>query len=158
MRETTWNSVPLKTSKNDYGYAISRHDEPSLTLGGVWGGIGSFQESNLGFQLQFKDFEGWIYCAYVDERARGAGIYKRLLSFAAKDLNEKGHSRLLVIVQPWNRASTYIHKKYSKANIGRISVIRIFNIAFVFRRGKVKKNRSFTTQVSLNPVELTVNS
>lgn len=156
LRTTTWNSVPLKTSSNDYGYSIAHASTPQTVLGGVWGGVESFHESNLGFQLQFDDEQSWIYCAYVSKEARGMGVYKRVLSFGANDLIEKGFKRILVVVQPWNKASMYIHRKYSQETLGTIAVVRLFSLCAVFSTGAVKKGSTFTLSPFGKPVQLSI--
>jgi ribosomal protein S18 acetylase RimI-like enzyme len=156
LRKTTWNSVPIETSANHYGYAIYRNEAPDKILGGVWGGIERFNEADLGFQIQLRPEQSWIYCAYVAAEARGEGVYKRVLSFAARDLREKGHDELRVIVQPWNRASMAIHRKYSNEIIGRITVIRVFALAIVFCSGQLTKSKTCTTELLTDPVRIDV--
>lgn len=157
LRTLTWNSVPIETSANDFGYSIAQVSAPENVLGGVWGGIESFQEANLGFQLQFDDHQSWIYCAYVNQDAQGKGIYKRLLSFGVSDLIGKGYERIYVIIQPWNKASTYIHSKYAKGKIGTITGFRIFSLCAVFSTGTVEKDRTITLSPFANPVQLRIN-
>ncbi|EMI56041.1 hypothetical protein RSSM_02539 [Rhodopirellula sallentina SM41] len=152
LRAFTWNSVPVETTIGHYGYAISRASEPDLPIGGVWGGVNQFNEADLGFQIQLKSEQALVYCAYVSKDARGEGIYKRLLPFAAKDLTSEGYRNLTVMVQPWNKASTYIHQKYSKRTLGNVSVVRIFGLAMVFCSGEISKNKTCTTGLVSNPV------
>lgn len=156
LRTLTWNSVPIETSSNDFGYSIAQVSTPQDVLGGVWGGIESFQEASLGFQLQFGDHQSWIYCAYVKPETQGKGIYKRLLSFGCNDLVEKGYQRIYVIVQPWNKASTYIHQKYAKGKIGTITGLRVFSLCTVFTSGAVEKDRTITLSPLSDPVQLRI--
>jgi len=158
LRTLTWNSVPIKTSSNDFGYSIAHVSSPENVLGGVWGGIESFHESDLGFQLQFNDQQSWIYCAYVNKEAQGQGVYKRVLSFGANDLIEKGYKRILVVIQPWNKASMYVHGKYAKKQIGTITAIRLFSFCAVFSTDAVKKDRAMTFSPLSNPVQLRINN
>ena len=95
LREFTWNSVPLETTTNDLGYAIYDAEDPDKLLGGLWAGVGSFSEDNLGVKFHFAEHQAWLYCAFVDSNARGRGVYKKLISFAAKDLEQRGYSCLL---------------------------------------------------------------
>lgn len=153
LRKSTWNSVLLSCSEDDFGY--SAVDEPSKEfLGGVWAGKDYFIESDLGFEIRMRPKQAWVYCAYVSKAARGRGIYQRLLSFVGQHVAENGFEQLYVIVQPWNRASTYVHKKYSSKSVGRIVVIRIFSLAAVFRTGALTKDRTLTTQLVKNPVRV----
>jgi len=114
LREFTWNSVPLETTTNDIGYAIYDANEPSKLLAGVWAAKESFLENNLGVQFTFAEQQSWLYCAFVHADARGRGVYKSLISFAATDLQERGFTQLLGIVQPWNRISRIMHEKQSR--------------------------------------------
>ncbi|MCM2374747.1 GNAT family N-acetyltransferase [Aporhodopirellula aestuarii] len=155
LRETTWNSVPVETTRNHLGYSISRNDDPGLTLGGVWGGIERFNEADLGFQIQLEKDQALIYCAYVSKQARGGGIYTRVLSFAARDLRSRGHDQLRVMIQPWNKASMYIHRKYAVRSLGNVAVIRVFGLVMVFCTGEISKNKTCTTGLLSNPVLIT---
>ncbi|MFG0291502.1 MAG: GNAT family N-acetyltransferase [Rhodopirellula sp. JB044] len=152
LRALTWNSVPVETTIGHYGYSVSRASDPDRTIGGVWGGVNQFNEADLGFQIQLKKSQALIYCAYVSKEARGEGIYKRVLPYAAKDLASEGYGDLTVMVQPWNKASTYIHQKYSKRTLGNVSVVRIFGLAMVFCSGEISKNKTCTTGLVSNPV------
>ncbi len=154
LRTLTWNSVPLETSANDFGYSIAHLSTPEDVLGGVWAGIESFQEANLGFQLLFDDRQSWIYCAYVKPEAQGKGVYKRLLSFSSNDLIEKGYQRICVIIQPWNRASTHVHQKYAMGKIGTITALRVFSLCAVFTTGAVEKDRTITGFPLSKPIRL----
>lgn len=156
LRTLTWNSVPIETSSNDFGYSIAHVATPDDVLGGVWAGIESFQEGDLGFQLQFEDQQSWIYCAYVNQEAQGKGVYKRLLSFGSNDLIDKGYRRIYVVIQPWNKASTYIHGKYAKGKIGTITAFRVFSFCAVFSTGAVEKDRTITGSPLSNPVQLRI--
>jgi GNAT superfamily N-acetyltransferase len=156
LRKITWNSVPLSSSSNDYGYAVLRTGRDEKILGGVWGGIDSFLEADLGFQIRLTDDQAWIYCAYVEKEARGSGAYRRVLSFAAHDLRERGYQRLLVVIQPWNKASMYIHKKFAKQTVGRIIAVRLLFLASVFRTGSLAKSKTFTTKLESDPVKISI--
>ena len=156
LRTLTWNSVPVETSSNDFGYSIAQVSTPDDVLGGVWAGIESFQEDNLGFQLQFDDHQSWIYCVYVNQDAQGKGVYKRLLSFGTSDLIEKGYRRIYVVIQPWNKASAYIHSKYAKGKIGTITGVRVFSLCAVFSTGAVEKDRTITGSPLSKPVQLRI--
>ena len=156
LRTLTWNSVPKETSANDFGYSIADRRSPEGVLGGVWAGIENFQEADLGFQLQFADHQSWVYCAYVNQQAQGKGVYKRLLSFGCNDLIEKGYQRIYVVIQPWNKASTYVHQKYAKAKVGSITALRVLSLCAVFTSGAVKKDRTMTGAPLSNPVQLLI--
>jgi L-amino acid N-acyltransferase YncA len=156
LRKFTWNSVPLETTEKDFGYVISKSGENEPVLGGVWAGTQSFIESSLGFRIVLEDNQAWLYCAYVDETTRGLGIYKRLLSFVGSDLTARGFERLLVVIQPWNRASMHSHQRFLRRKIGRICVLRFFRLSFVFCAGGISKSGTITTSQVSDPVLLQV--
>jgi ribosomal protein S18 acetylase RimI-like enzyme len=156
LRKFTWNSVPLETTENDFGYAITKTGENEPLLGGVWAGTETFIEAKLGFRIVLEDNQAWLYCAYVDPNTRGLGIYKRLLSFVGSDLTARGFERLLVVIQPWNKASMHVHQRFIRNKIGRIYVMRLFQLSFVFCTGAITKNSTITTQQEKDPVLLRV--
>jgi ribosomal protein S18 acetylase RimI-like enzyme len=156
LRTMTWNCVDPSATTNHWGYRLKDFDIADKILGGVWGGGGQFPESDLGFEIQLEDRQAWIYCAYVDSSARGRGVYKRLLAFAVTHLSDQGFENVYVVVQPWNRASTYIHKKYSLGCTGRITALRLFAISFVVCRGAAKSKRWYTTSIERKPVPIAI--
>ncbi|TWU46411.1 GNAT family N-acetyltransferase [Rubripirellula reticaptiva] len=148
LRKFTWNSVPVETTHDDLGYAITSAATPKTTIGGVWVGTHDFLESNLGFQIKLTECQAWLYCAYVDPATRGLGIYQRVLSFAADDVQSKGFERLLVVIQPWNRSSMRVHQKFTRQRVGRIMVIRVMRWSFVFCNGSVTKDKTIVKHVA----------
>ncbi len=156
LRQFTGNSVPVETTKDDLGFSVAKQDEPAKLLGGVWVAGDSFGEVDLGFQIQLEPGQAWLYCAFVDKPARGLGVYKRLLSYVGHEVKKGGFQRLLVMVQPWNKASINAHRQFASALIGRIIVVRIFRFSFVFRTGAISKKATLTTQQQANPVLLTM--
>lgn len=154
LRATTYNSVPVETIQNDFGFAISHADSPDRIGGGVWGGVVSFIESNLGFQMELESDQAWIYCAYIQENTRGRGVYQRLLAFAASHLRDHGFQRLYVVIQPWNHASIHVHRKYAIGRVGRITAVRVLRLASVFASGSLIKSRIGTTQPGTRPISI----
>ena len=162
LRRATWNSVPLSHAADDHGYAIfpagqdSEADWQSAVLGGVWGGVDSFIEADLGFEIQLEPEQAWIYCAYVAKPARGRGVYKRVLSHACTDLVRRGHSDLRVIIQPWNKASMAVHRKYADRVVGTIAVLRVLKWCWVWTTGGVTRDRTVTGRRVEDPVRIRV--
>jgi L-amino acid N-acyltransferase YncA len=156
LRKFTWNSVPAETTENDFGYSISKARTNEPVLGGVWAGTESFIEASLGFRIVLENNQAWLYCAYVDENTRGLGIYKRLLSFVGSDLTTRRFERLLVVIQPWNKASMHVHQRFTKSKIGRIGVLRLLRWSFVFCSGGISKNNTITSQQTSDPVLLRI--
>jgi len=150
LREFTWNSAPLESTANDFGYAIYDSQDPEKLLGGVWVATDSFIEDNLGLNFVLSNDQTWLYCAFVDGEARGRGIYKKLLSFVAQDVKKRGYSQLLTVINPWNRVSTAVHQKRSKQICGDVSCVRVFWLAWVSRSGNVET-------VTKRPANVTIN-
>ena len=156
LREFTYSSVPLESTANDLGYAIYDAQDPEKLLGGVWAAVGSFSEESVGIEFQFGEKQIWFYCAFVDASARGRGVYKKLISFAASDLEQRGYSQLLGIVQPWNRISRMMHQKQSRGIIGTMSAIRLFRYAWVSLKGNLKIDKRLVTNVDGNPANVSI--
>ncbi|MGB7325992.1 MAG: GNAT family N-acetyltransferase [Rubripirellula sp.] len=156
LRKFTWNSVPVESTDDDFGYAIASAANPNATLGGVWVGTNDFLESNLGFEIKLSTQQSWLYCAYVDPATRGLGIYKRVLSFAADDVRSKGFERMLVVIQPWNRSSMRVHQQFTRQRVGRIMVIRMLRWSFVFCNGSVTKDKTIVKHASGRPAQLRI--
>ncbi|SMP42119.1 Acetyltransferase (GNAT) family protein [Neorhodopirellula lusitana] len=152
LRAVTWNSVPEATTHEDMGYAITTVDDAHTIVGGVWCARDSFMENNLGFRIALAANQGWIYCAYVSTSLRGMGAYQRLLAFATHDVKPRGYDRLLVVIQPWNKASMHVHQKYSHHKVGRIVVIRILRLCLVFGTGGLTQEKYWTTRSFESPV------
>lgn len=156
LRRATRNSVPLSTSASDHGYRIHSAQSDTGLLGGVWGGVDAFLEADLGFRIELEPDQAWIYCAFVIPAARGTGVYQHLLAYAASDLHGRGHAKLRVMIQPWNRASVHVHEKYSRRRIGRVLAIRVFSLACVLTTGSVRRTKTFTTRLASSPVEIRI--
>lgn len=156
LRDFTYNCVPLESTANDLGYAIYDAHEPNKLLGGVWIALDSFSEDNLGLEFQFGKNQAWLYCAFVAPSARGRGVYKKLVSFVGRDLEQRGYSQLLAIIQPWNRISRLMHQKPSKGIIGTLSSIRLFGWAWISHRGNLKVDKRLVTNVKTRPANISV--
>lgn len=157
LREFTWNSAPLETTLNDFGYAIYNPQNPEKLLGGVWVGLDSFSEENLGLEFVLSKDQAWLYCAFVHSDARGQGVYKKLLSFVAQDVKQRGYSQLLTIINPWNRISIKVHKKQSKGIRGSVSCVRAFWLAWASRSGNVEIDKRLITDIKKKPGNVTIN-
>jgi len=158
LREFTWNSVLLETTSNDLGYAVYDANQPDKLLAGVWIAKDSFLEDNLGIRFNFTQQQSWLYCAYVHADARGRGVYKRLISFAAADLHERGCQQLIAIVQPWNRISRLMHEKHSRGIVGRVGATRVGSLIHVSHSGNIEVDRTFVTNPTKAPAEITISS
>jgi len=137
LREFTWNSAPLESTMNDFGYAILDAEDPEKLLGGVWVAAGSFSEDNLGLEFVLSDEQAWLYCAFVHGDARGRGVYKKLLAFFGQDIKKRGYRQLLTVINPWNKISIRVHEKQSKRICGSVSCIRVFWLAWVWCRREI---------------------
>lgn len=158
LREFTWNSVPLETTHNDIGYAVYDANDPGKLLAGLWAAPNSFLENNLGVKFEFASEQAWLYCAFVHADARGRGVYKKLISFAAADLQGRGFSQLLGIVQPWNRISRLMHAKQSRGIIGRMSAIRVGSLVWVSHAGNLNVSSRVVTSPGSKPTVVSIGS
>ena len=158
LRKFTWNSVPIETTTNDIGYAVYDAHQPDKLLAGVWAARESFLEHNLGVEFAFMKEQAWLYCAFVHADARGRGVYKSLISFAAADLENSGFSQLLGIVQPWNRISRLMHEKQSRGIIGRMSAIRVGPLVWISHKGNLDVDRNFITNPAKSPANVTIST
>jgi hypothetical protein len=154
LRRFTWNSVPLETTHNDFGYSIRKSGDNEPVLGGVWAARENFIEAALGFRVVLESNQSWLYCAYVDQNTRGLGIYKKLLAFVGSHLTSQGFDQLLVVIQPWNKASMRVHQRFARKKIGRIVVLRLLRLSFVFCTGAISKSSTLTFNQISNPVLL----
>jgi GNAT superfamily N-acetyltransferase len=146
----------LESTKNDFGYAIYDPKDPEKFLGGVWVGVESFGEDNLGLEFQLGNRQAWLYCAFVDGDARGRGVYKKLLSFVAQDVRSRGFSQLLTVINPWNIVSRGAHEKQSKRICGTVSSVRFFSLARVWSSGNVHIDKRWVTQIKDRPSIITM--
>jgi len=157
LREFTWNTVPAETTLQDIGYAIYDANEPGKLLAGVWVARDSFLENNLGFEVKFSDQQGWLYCAFVHPDARGRGVYKRLVSFAAADIAARNVTQLLAVIQPWNRISRIMHEKYSDRIMGSLSAFRIGKFIWISHQGNVSVDKRFVSDPK-NPASISISA
>lgn len=157
LREFTWNTAPLETTLGDFGYAIYNPKDPEKLLGGVWVGLDSFSEDNLGLEFVLSKDQAWLYCAFVHSDARGQGVYKKLLSFVAQDVKRRGFSQLLTIINPWNLISIGAHQKHSKRICGSVSCVRAFWLAWASRSGNVEIDKQLITNVKRKPAKVAIN-
>jgi GNAT superfamily N-acetyltransferase len=156
LREFTWNSVPIETTGDDIGYAICDAEEPGKLLAGLWAAPESFLENNLGVKFEFAQEQAWLYCAFVHADARGRGVYKKLISFAAADLQDRGFTQLLGIVQPWNRISRLMHENQSRGIIGRMSAIRIGSLVWISKAGNLEVSRRLVASPRNEPTVVSI--
>jgi len=116
-----------------------------------------FIEDNLGLDYILTKDQAWLYCAFVDGDARGRGVYKKLLSFVAQDVEKRGFSQLMTVINPWNRVSRGAHEKQSKRICGSVSCIRVFSLAWISRSGNVEVDKRLVTSIKKNPSNVTMN-
>lgn len=159
LRTATWNSVLPETTQNDIGYAVRRkadNDTDNDIVGGVWVGVDDFLESNLGFQIQLQPHQCWLYCAYIDKTARGGGIYTRLLSHVAADVLARGYTELLVVIQPWNRASMHVHQKHALSKRGQIKALKLGRTCRIQTTPPLTQSAQKTTPPTTPPIQITI--
>jgi GNAT superfamily N-acetyltransferase len=156
LKSFTWSSIPIEDASDDLGYAIIDKRDPDRLLAGLWAAVDSFREYDLGLKFEFKPNQAWLYCAFVDRNVRGRGIYKRLISNVAADLDQRGFSELFGIVQPWNKISWHTHQKYSSRIVGQIAAIKVGPSAKVWNSGQTVVDKSFVGDPGQNPCRIAI--
>ena len=147
LRKFTWSTVPEETTKNDIGYAVFRKGTDEI-VGGLWAGVGSFLEESVAIQFNFQPEQAWLYCAFIDKSVRGKGVYKKLISYVIRDLQQRGYVQALGVVQPWNKISRRMHEQHSLRVCGSMSAIRVFSKVWLFGRGSISIDKRVVTQIS----------
>lgn len=155
LRQFCFNNSPDESGLREIGFMAKRDDSQAI-CGGVWAGIEKYNESDLGFEIELRDDQAWIFCAYVNKENRGQKVYPKLLSLAGHTLEEKQYSQMLVAVAPWNKASIKVHQKFQKRPIGRIVAIRFLSFAIVKCFGKITQTKGLTSSYLNSPILLTM--
>ena len=124
--------------------------------GGFWVATESFVERELGVRILLGHQQCWLFAAMVSKQMRGRGIYSDVLRFMTSELDTQGFDDLLVAVNPDNKPSNYVHKKYSKSSVGTVFAIRFLNWAWCFSSSPLHAKTRFTANARLRPIELTV--
>lgn len=157
LRAFTWNAVPAETTFNDFGYGIYDANSDEV-LAGVWVARENFQEEDLGFRVKLEPQQGWLYCAYVGQQARGRGIYKGLLALVAAHSVNRGVGQLVCVVQAWNRISRIAHEKRSRWIVGWIASFRVGCFAWLSKAGNVTLEKRLVANPAQSPARVELGS
>lgn len=120
--------------------------------GGLWMATRMFQEMELGVRYELAPKQAWLFGALVDKPARGKGIYSKMLSFVVPEEAAKGHTQILVAVNPDNRPSHRVHQKNSVRKIGIIRCMRLLKSSWCWASGDLEYERSFSLNSFNNPI------
>ena len=157
LRTLTLNQTPLEFCASDVGYAVIDPKTKEM-VGGVWAAKDQFRDSEMGIEIHFTPQQAWIYCAYIAKESRKRGAYQQVLSYAVTDLRERGTNQVLVMVMPWNRASTWIHKRLSRKVLGRVRILRLGQKVFSRVSGDIQVVKSESGENARGPVRVTIDS
>ncbi len=114
------------------------------------------EESELGIRILLEPKQAWLFAAMVNKKMRGRGIYSKVLRFMISESNANGFDDLLVSVNPDNKPSNFVHRKYAKDCVGKVVAIRCLNWAWCFSTKRVAQNSRFTTNAKLRPIEFSI--
>lgn len=129
-----------------------------VTSGGIWICENQpFPESELGISIDLAPHQAWLFGARVDPEFRGRGVYNRILGFATDELSRAGKRELLVAVNPDNRASDHVHKRWSKETVGKVIAVRIFQCVMCCCFGKTHCDRAISINGNRTPILVTAN-
>ena len=124
-------------------------------VAGVWIATETFDEDELGVRLMMNDRQAWLFAALVSKQSRGKGIYGKLLPFVVSETSQNFPSVLLA-VNPDNKPSNAVHKKWSQQTVGTVVAIRLLGVAVCWTFGQIRKDRTISWQAKKNPIQLTV--
>lgn len=124
-------------------------------VAGLWVASKAFDENELGVRLILNDQQAWVFAALVAEQVRGKGVYGQLLPYVVDQVSQK-FPRVMLAVNPDNRPSNAIHKKWASRTVGVVVAVRFLGFAACWVRGQVRKNQTFSLQAKNQPIELTL--
>ena len=123
--------------------------------GALWSVENYFLESELGVAIELSPDQLWLFAALVDKHFRGRRIYPRLLKHMCCDdsLAKKGSVEFLLSVNPHNKQSWKVHKKFAKRKLGEVFSMRVFGIAMCICFGEnIVASSTFTSDCKNRPI------
>jgi hypothetical protein len=121
--------------------------------GGIWCQAGSkFPENELGISLTLDKEQAWLFGAREDPKFRQRGVYGQILAFAIPSLAQRRTQKILVAVNPDNKASNRIHQRWSNKKVGKVFAARLISIVFCWSWGEAKCKRHFSFNSKTNPI------
>ena len=144
--------------KREYSRGKNRAFQATINgelVAGVWLASELFDENELGVRLLMNDRQTWLFAALVSKDFRGQKIYGKLLPFVVGEAS-RDFSSVLLAVNPDNKPSNAVHKKWSQRTVGTVVAARLLNVSVCWVFGQIRKDRTVSWQAKANPIELTV--
>lgn len=113
-------------------------------VGGVWIANGSYDESELGLEIQLRPHQSWLFAANIAKSHRQRGIYGRLLQYVLTTANEEvgQQSEVLASINPTNKPSMAAHRRMIDETLGKCVAARFLSLAICRSGGKLITTRS----------------
>lgn len=124
--------------------------------GAIWLSTELFDEVELGVRVTLAPTQAWLFAAMVNKQMRGQGIYSAILNFITSELDSLGFEDVLVAVNPANKPSNHVHKKFAKSYVGHVMAVRCFNWVWCSSSDGITRKSSFTINKRLHPIEISV--
>ena len=153
LKSLTRCTLSAEATNRHAGYLATRDGK---ALGGAWCAGDFFEEQELGICWRLQNQVAWVYSAYVLPAHRGLGVYSAILNQVARQMEQPPGTRLLLAVNPWNRASNYVHAKYAKRKIGSVIVLRFFRLGVGWSSKSIRKSQRVTCNTNARPIDLYV--
>lgn len=144
------------TSRSKYlAYGVRTDDE---VIGGVWGAIHDFDETELGLRICLEPNQSWVFAALIKKEFRNQKLYPPLLAELVKSFQTHGTSQVLVSVNPLNQPSMRVHSKYARRKVGAAFVFRFLHMVICLPFGSVRARQWWTLRPAQHPVEIEIAS
>ena len=124
-------------------------------VAGVWLASEIFDEDELGVRLVMNERQTWLFAAFVSKNFRGQKIYGKLLPFVVNE-GSRDFPSVLLAVNPNNRPSNFVHKKWSQRTVGTVVALRLLGVSACWVFGQIRKDRTISWQAKKHPIQLTV--
>jgi hypothetical protein len=112
-------------------------------IGGVWIASESFNESELGLQIQLQPSQKWLFAANIAKSHRRRGIYGRLLRYTLHSVSPApGSGDVLASINPTNKASIAAHRPMIAATLGTCLAARWLSLSLCGSTGQLKTTRA----------------
>ena len=144
--------------KREYSTGSNRPFQATIDgqlVAGVWIATEVFDEDELGVRLMMNQRQAWLFAALVSKPYRGKGIYGKMLPFVVNETGQKFPS-VLLSVNPDNKPSNYVHKKWSQRTVGTVVAMRLVGVSICWVSGQIRKDRTISWNAKTQPIQLTI--
>ena len=130
--------------KRDYSSGENRAFQATIDgqlVAGVWIATELFDENELGVRLVMNERQAWLFAALVSKQFRRKGIYGKMLPFVVNETSQN-FPNVLLAVNPDNKPSNAVHRKWSQRTVGTVVALRLFRCLSVlgFRSDSQRPN------------------